>query len=771
MKYHLPFTILILLFPILLLSQETATGVIKNHQTGEALPYAVIYNTTNDQSAISDLQGKFEIDATSGKDTLVISSLGFVNKNIVAKTSMSVALKSNTFALEEVVVSFNREQENRTNAPVAISTLSPAVISDNKPTTIDQVLNQSPGVYMVDLGNEQHTMSIRKPIDYGASYLYMEDGVPIRTSGVFNHNALIEINMANVSRIEIVRGPSSSLYGSEAIGGAVNFITQKPSVSPTAGITLQGNDIGYKRADFYASNTFEKLGIRFSGYYADQQNGTLAHSDFNKLALSLSANYFVSEKTELNWSNSLVDYYSDMSGSLDSMDFYSKSYGSNQTFTNRQVNAFRSKLAINHYWNTRAKSSLTGYFRDNSIKQNPSYRVADDFKPWIPSGDPNLAHGQLNDNSFQSYGLIAQHKQDYDWLNSSLIGGLSLDYSPNTYNADYIQIFKNDDGVYESFAKTDSVLSDYHTDLVNVAAYFQGTIEPVENLKISGALRFDNFNYNFENNLGKNSFTAVLDGKNIFSRFTPKIGVTYDLQNNKGIYANFSQGFVPPQVTELYVGNKIPTLKPVFYSNYEIGGWMNFANQKAKLELSIYRMDGLNEIISVLQNDGTSIRQNAGETTHQGIEYSLMVNPISALSIRVSGTYAIHKFLDYEDSGMEFFDNRMPQAPNNIVNAQLSYKPKFIDGFRFSVEWQHLDSYFMDAANTVEYEGYDIFNVRAGYRWNAFEIWVNAINTTDQLYATVARANAWGQTYSVGNPRNFNIGIGYHFGKEEKTNR
>lgn len=224
-----------------------------------------------------------------------------------------------------------------------------------------------------------------------------------------------------------------------------------------------------------------------------------------------------------------------------------------------------------------------------------------------------------------------------------------------------------------------------------------------------------------------------------------------------------ARGLCPPQVTELYVGNEIPTLKPVYYSNYEIGGWMNFANEKAKLELSIYQMDGLNEVISVLQNDGTTIRQNAGKTTHQGLEYSWSIHPVKDLSLRIGGTYAIHKFLDYEDSGSEFYNNRMPQAPNNIINAQISYKPTCLDGYRISLEWQHIDSYFMDAANTLEYEGYNLFNLRTGYRWEAFEIWLNVMNATDHLYATVARASAWGQTYSLGKPRNLNLGIGYHF--------
>ncbi len=743
---------------------QTTQGTIADKETGEAIPFATVYNVQQKIGTTSNTLGRFSIAAQANRDSLKISFVGYHPITVLAQQSVNIKLSPTALTLNEVVVSVNREQERRTEAPVAISAISAQTIEENKPTTIDQVLNQTPGVNMVALGSEQHTMSIRRPIDFGASYLYLEDGIPIRTSGVFNHNALLEINMANTSRIEIVRGPASSMYGSEAIGGAINFISKKPSALFTAGVSVQGNDIGYRRTDFYASNTFgKKLGIRVSGYYANQQDGVIAHSDFDKLALSLSATYALSKNTELVWNNTFVDYYAQMSGSLDSTDFYSRTYSSNQTFTNRQVDAFRTKLALNHYWNNQAKSTVTGYFRNNAIKQNPSYRVRDDFKPWIPSGDPRLAHGEVNDNSFDSYGLIAQHKQDFKWLNSSIIVGASLDYSPNTYEANYIQINKNEAGIYDSFTKTDSLLADYTANLTNVAAYAQLKVNPVRGLHLIGAIRFDQFNYQFDNHLGANAFTSVLDGKNTFGQFTPKIGLTYDLKNNRGIYANYSQGFVPPQVTELYRGNEISTLKPVYYDSFELGGWFMFAHQKAKLEVSIYQMDGVNEIISVLQEDGSRLRENAGKTTHQGIEYGLQLFPHRDLKLRISGTNALHKFIDFKESGNDFSGNRMPQAPEWIANAQITYTPHFLRGFRASLEWQHIDQYFMDQNNTKTYDGHDILNLRIGYVWKSFEVWVNLLNATDELYATVARANAWGQSFSLGRPRNFNLGIAYRF--------
>lgn len=132
-------------------------------------------------------------------------------------------------ALDAVVVSASREGGRRRQTPAAIDVISERVIEAKRPAFIGEVLNQAAGVYMPDLRNEQHMMSIRHPLTTGAAYLYMEDGLPLRPPGLFNHNALYELNLEGIDRIEVLRGPASSLYGSNAVGGAVNFFTRSGS--------------------------------------------------------------------------------------------------------------------------------------------------------------------------------------------------------------------------------------------------------------------------------------------------------------------------------------------------------------------------------------------------------------------------------------------------------------------------------------------------------------------------------------------------------------
>lgn len=750
-------------------AQEAQTLQILDKNTNTPIPSVKLVSKSGQLQTMTNQNGVATLKGLAPNDSVVISSIGYESLTLASNNIPSIVqLQQSSVFLNQLVVTGTRDATQRDEMPLAITTIGIEQIDNAKATSTDQLLNKTPGVYMVDLGNEQHSMAIRQPLSYKSLFLYLEDGLPIRTTGVFNHNALLEMNMASFQKIEIVRGPASSLYGSEAIGGAVNFVTLDPSVLLKAKAALNVDNLGLKRADILFSDTYGKVGVVFSSNYAFRTNGYREHSDYEKLAASLKVNYKINEKAF--WSNSatFVDYRADMTGSLDSNRFVNSQYQSRQRFTDRDVLAFRLKSSLNYFWTKKSKSTFTAFFRDNSIKQNPSYRIKDDYTPWgNPDGDKNLAHSEKNNNSFNSYGAILHHRQKFDWLNSSVTGGISVDYSPSSYFANYIAVYKTDEKVYESYKETDSVLTNYSTDLLNTAGYAQVEINPLKKLKLTAAIRFDYFNYKYDNSLDSLAFSGAPDATNTFSAITPKIGFNYKLKGANGIYGNYSHGFVPPQVGELYRGVSVPTLEPSVFVNMELGTWISFWKKKASLDIAVYRLEGLNEIISVQQETGEYLNENAGKTLHQGIEYGLNLKPLKSLYIRVSGTNANHEFLTYVEKGKDYSDKKMPRASNWIANAEVTYKPSFLKGFRIGAEWQHMNPYFMDQANTIKYEGFDVLHVRLGYQFKQIEAWCNVMNITNAMYATNASKSAWGESYSPGNPRTFSVGIAYTF-KEKK---
>lgn len=761
-------TLMILAIPFGSFSQKTFEGIVIDFETSEPLTGAMvkIQNTTN--GGTTDLSGKFKITNETMIDSISVSFIGYKTKTVKWSQNMIISLAPSSLLMNQVIVTSNREGQERKDAPIAISIITPKLLTETKATSIDQVLNKVNGVFMVDLGNEQHSMSIRQPLSYKSLFLYLEDGIPIRTTGVFNHNALIEINMASTQSMEVIKGPASSIYGSEAIGGAVNFITKKPTMIPTGKIQIQGNNLGYKRADFSASNTWNNFGLVTSGYYANRSNGPRDHSDFNKLAFTLRGDWKINTRTL--WTNSLsyIDYQTDMTGGLDSTNFFSQDFTSLHTFTYRKVNALRFRSTLTEYWSENSKTSLTAFARNNSVAQNPHYRVKDDYKSWAGTGNPLLAHGEINDNKFQSYGLVAQHKQSFKFLKTKWISGISADFSPNTYTANYIAIDKSIDGIYTGFTKTDSLLADYQVGLLNTSAYTQIEVTPLKNTKLIAGLRYDRIDYDYDNNLDSLAFSGAPDEKNYFEHVTPKIGITYDFGKGRGAYANYSVGFSPPGVGDLYRGTKVPTLKPATYSNYEIGGWISFAKNKGNIEVSFYQLNGTNEIISVLQDDGSTKNENAGQTKHEGIEYTLNYAPVKSIAFRISGANSNHIFVKHQEGASDLSGNEMNGAPKFITNAEITYKPSFIKNARISLEWQHMSAYYLDTKNTEKYSGFDLINIRMGYTIKHFDIWLNTLNVTNELYATNVTKSKWGKSYRIGNPISFNLGVAYNFKGKKK---
>jgi outer membrane receptor protein involved in Fe transport len=683
-----------------------------------------------------------------------------------------------TETLENVFVTASRTPTLRKENPVAISKLTAKTINQTKATALYEIVNKVPGVLMVNLGNEQHSMSIRQPMTTNAYYLYLEDGLPIRPMGIFNHNALLEINQFNLQNIEVVKGPVSSLYGPEAVGGAINLISLKPSINPEFKFGIQADQWGYKRIQAAGGATIGKVGFHIAGISSLQEGSWMTFSDYNKDNLNARIDYNISSKTRLISNTMWGKYYSDMSGSVNEADFYSRTYKSTTDFTYRKSDALRTKLTLEHEWNTNASSTANVYYRDNKMGQNPSYGIR-----WTTG--KTTATGEVNSNNFKSYGAIAQHTQKINFLDMKIVGGLLYDYSPVVYWA-YRTDLKanlNPGGLtvnnYQVITeRPDIKLVDYTANIYNTAEYAQISLKPFHKLTLTGGVRYDNMKVNYDNALDKSTGTKIYD------KVTFKAGANFNPFDNAGIYVNYAQGFAPPGITSIFrtkpgtggtTGKPAEfyyNLKPATFDNYEIGGFVSVLKNKLYLDYAVYYMEGKNELLNIKQPDNSTDYQSAGETRHKGIELGFNYKPSQQINFRLGGTVSEHTYIDFvisdkpSDPVKNLNGKKMPSAPRYSGNAEVSYYPNWLPNLRTSVEWQSVGSYYQDQINTVKYAGYDIFNARIGYQYKAIEIYGNVMNLTDKLYSYgVSRGNlsTSQSTYTAAAPRTFLLGLQYNF--------
>jgi outer membrane receptor protein involved in Fe transport len=683
-----------------------------------------------------------------------------------------------TETLENVFVTASRTPTLRKENPVAISKLTAKTINQTKATALYEIVNKVPGVLMVNLGNEQHSMSIRQPMTTNAYYLYLEDGLPIRPMGIFNHNALLEINQFNLQNIEVVKGPVSSLYGPEAVGGAINLISLKPSINPEFKFGIQADQWGYKRIQAAGGATIGKVGFHIAGISSLQEGSWMTFSDYNKDNLNARIDYNISSKTRLISNTMWGKYYSDMSGSVNEADFYSRTYKSTTDFTYRKSDALRTKLTLEHEWNTNTSSTANVYYRDNKMGQNPSYGIR-----WTTG--KTTATGEVNSNNFKSYGAIAQHTQKINFLDMKIVGGLLYDYSPVVYWA-YRTDLKanlNPGGLtvnnYQVITeRPDIKLVDYTANIYNTAEYAQISLKPFHKLTLTGGVRYDNMKVNYDNALDKSTGTKIYD------KVTFKAGANFNPFDNAGIYVNYAQGFAPPGITSIFrtkpgtggtTGKPAEfyyNLKPATFDNYEIGGFVSVLKNKLYLDYAVYYMEGKNELLNIKQPDNSTDYQSAGETRHKGIELGFNYKPSQQINFRLGGTVSEHTYIDFvisdkpSDPVKNLNGKKMPSAPRYSGNAEVSYYPNWLPNLRTSVEWQSVGSYYQDQINTVKYAGYDIFNARIGYQYKAIEIYGNVMNLTDKLYSYgVSRGNlsTSQSTYTAAAPRTFLLGLQYNF--------
>lgn len=759
-------------------AQHAVCGRIVDAQTKELLTGVTIYNTTTNTTVYSDQSGKFKIDAQSNNDSLIFFNMGYKTTGLKpsAEGQLIMQLAPANSQLQSVIVTASRAQRSRTDEAVAISTISAKTIQETNPTRLTELLNKVPGAVMQDLGNEQHAMSIRQPMTKRPYFLYLEDGIPIAPVGNFNHNQLIEVNMLGIRSIEVLKGPASSFYGSNAVGGAVNFITQSPSYSPTARIGLQANNYGYQRAEFYAGTyVTDKLGISMDGYIAKQRNGWQQYSDFDKLSLSFKAVYNFTNKLKLSGYYTTNNLNTQTGGSIDSTGYYSRQYLSNNTFSYRKVNAQRAKVSLSNSWDQNNQSTFTLYNGNNTIGQLPRYRIKNINK--------KFASGEENQDSYNNYGAILQHSLKLNFLKSAIFGGVSANYAPAKYAANYLAIARDTTtGYYSSFTdRNDSLLADYSTGLMNAGAWLQYEMSPLQNLKLIAGVRYDYLRYNYNNNLTGKAYSGVPDTVINNKAFSPKLGVIYEFRKNRGVYANYSKGLSAPQTSDLFFGKKVPDLKPAYFDNYEVGGWTDLYKKKIYLDVSLYQLIGRNEIVSFTLPDGSSENRNAGKTLHQGVEYSITYVPIDDIMFRFGGTNAVHKYIDYavqqQATGevINYNGKEMVEAPKFIANAELTVKPRFVKGLRVGIEWQRMSPWFKNDLNIYKYEdrtflfkGVSLLNLRTGYRIRNIEGYVNILNLTNELYAnSVTRAVNNKESYSAGAPRTITVGLLYNFGQNK----
>lgn len=661
--------------------------------------------------------------------------------------------------LDEVSVIGTREAQSIKETALSIGVVKKEAIEDVKPAHPSEIMQRIPGVHVNVTGGEGHMTAIRQPITTKAVYLYLEDGIPTRSTGFFNHNALYEINVPQSDRIEVLKGPGSALYGSDAIGGVINVDTKPSPLKPEADVSMEVGEFGWQRLLLSGGNSSGDNGYRGS-INITHTDGWRDSTEYDRKSATVRwdriLNSGASLKTVLSTSD--IDQQTAGSSRLLKTDYLNNPTLNYTPISYRKVSALRLSTAYEKE-NSNSLLSITPYVRSNSMELLPN---------WSLSYDP-VVYETKND----SLGVLVKYRQDFKPLRTRLVTGIDVDYSPGGRFEQQIAAIKTGN-IYTSYT-VGSTLYDYDATYSAASPYAHLEFSPSENLRVTTGLRYDMMSYDYDNNLSTlttGSHRRPDDSTVSFNHLSPKVGATYSFTKSLSGFVSYRQAFRAPSEGQLFrQGQAINTisLKPIKVASIEAG--LRGKSNNTHYNLSVYTMTKKDDILTYRHPDNTRETMNAGETLHKGIEVGLGAMFADTVSLDMAVSYAKHTYEVWQPRATVIYSgNEMESAPDLIANTRLGYKPDVLNGGKLELEWVKLGEYWMDAANTEKYSGHDVYNLRLNYIVSKnLEIYSRLMNATDERYATAAKysAAAFGNPekfeYSPGMPRTAYVGIKYKF--------
>ena len=706
-----------------------------------------------------------------------------INKIICTPFALSLLVSAGMVQsqteLPTVTVTATREEEKISETPISVGVVPQRSIQITKPAHPLEILGQVPGVSISVTNGEGHQTAIRQGFTTSPVYLFLEDGIPIRATGNFNHNALYEVNIPSAGSIEVIRGPGSALHGSDAIGGIVNVLTKTPRANKGQDVSVELGGHGYRRLLGGFDTGSHGAGALRADVNLTHTDGWRTKTGYDRQSLNMRWDAGPDDrtivKTILGYTK--IDQETGANSALP-WDLYQNNPTVNlRSPAYRKVDALRFSTAIERELGQGALLSFTPYFRGNKMELNGSFNF---------TGDARIENTEVF-----SLGLLAKYRKDLnDSVRSRVIAGLDLDHSPSSRKENKITLASTSIGPnslytqYTSYTIGDQMYN-YDVAYQSASPYLHYEMSPSERLRLTAGLRYDSARYGMDNNRAAGYFTvsgreyySPAEASASFSRLSPKLGATYALNPEHHVYVTYNQGFRTPSESQLFRGgrsasggtqaarqaealalfNASASLKAIKADQYEVG--LRGAADKWNYDIVAYVLTKKDDLLSRRDDTGYSVQTNNGTTEHKGIEIGLGRSFTSRIRFDAALSYAKHTYKDWVTSSENFSGKEIESSPRFLGNARLTVRP--VERVMTQLEWVRIGSYYLDAANTYgKYSGHDLFNFRASVdiakQTSGF---LRVMNLSDQRYAdSASQSSATGGLYSPGLPRTVYAGI------------
>lgn len=666
-------------------------------------------------------------------------------------------------SLETLTVTAQRLPIPQQQSAASISVLDENTIDLVAHSHPSELLGRVPGLWVSRGNGQEHLTAIRSPVLTGAgscgAFAVVEDGVPVRGTGFCNVNELFDINSEQAGQVEVLRGPGTVLYGSDAQHGVINVLSRAPEQdSDSLSLASGANDyrrlsVDHSRVGDNSSYRLSFNGARDGGYKDD------SGFDQQKLSARVDVNLGGASVQSLL---SMGNLNQETAGYVSGLDAFKQEARKRE---NPNPEAFRdsqsARLQSRIEWQTAdgGRWLVTPYARYTEMA----------FLMHFLPGTPLEENGQK--------GLGLQSAYHFDATeNFAVISGLDLERTDAWLQQSQAVGFS-------SFPAGKQY--DYQVTAAVAAAFTQGEYLLASSSRMIAGARYERLHYEYDNRMISGDtaedgtvcingytgaegcrYTRPDDRRDTFDNLSLNAGLVHRFNPQMSAVARLARGFRAPQATELYRlqnGQVEADLDSESIDSLELG--LRGEWQDLTFNLSAFYM----EKADVIFQSSERLNLSNGKTRHYGLEYEFSWQCWERWSLELAGTFARHRYTsDVSEPGSSSLiasaGNDIDTAPRQIHSAILGWSPA--EATRVEIQWQYMGRYYTDIENLHEYAGHQLLQLRWRQALSeGISIGVRVSNLANVDYAERADYSSLGggDRYFIGEPRSINADIRFDF--------
>ena len=539
-----------------------------------------------------------------------------------------------------------------------------------------------------------------------------------------------------LERVEVLRGAGSVINGVGALGTTINYVPKSPVLGESdfeAAVALGSFDMK-RMALGGGAQISDEWAFRPDGSYQEEE-GYADRADEGREVLAGSLLYQPSADLSVRFS---VDY-----ADIDAAAFWGTPLIDGKASSSHRQNNYNfedGKVVFEDMW---SRMHVEWNLADNITFRNDTY-VLNASREW-----QNLEEYSYNAGTNQidrAFYLGIVHEEDqvgsrFDFLIDTEIGGLanslSIGGEVNDIELDYLNNFSTGGfGVGDSVAifgfnpgttpkDTIPTILDYQTDTQQAAIFIDSVLQISDQLSLVLGGRYDDIEFDRYDLAIGGSPASSFDAD--FSEFTWRAGLVYQPTEQMSIYAQMSTA-ADPVTSPISISSGNKDFDLATGRQYEIGLKQQLLQGRAEYTLAYFDIEK-EDILTRLP--ASTITEQIGQQSSDGIEFTLRVNPTDSLSIDFNAASIDAEFDEFYSGGISLAGNTPRNVPEQTMNLWLNWSP--INDVQIGGGFRYVDSRYADDSNTEKMPAYTVFD--ASVNWMATEnltVTLRARNLTDE---------------------------------------